>query len=84
MALPSGDSVNLRGILVDGGKRILSMRIDASPTATANFNGSDELTAYCRSRCICSAGCYSESSLSALQGRSLHGAFGLLKCKTSP
>src|SRR5580698_4817180 len=29
-------------------------------------------------------GCYAELSISALQGRGLHGAFGLLKCKTSP
>src|SRR5580658_10278351 len=30
------------------------------------------------------AGCYAEPSILALQGRGLHGAFGLLKCKTSP
>jgi hypothetical protein len=38
MALPSGDSVNLRGILVNGGKQILAMQTDAGATVTAKFN----------------------------------------------
>jgi hypothetical protein len=38
MALPSGDSINLRGILVNGGKQILAMQTDAGATVTAKFN----------------------------------------------
>ena len=38
MALPSGDTVNLRGILVNGGKQILAMETDAGAAVTAKFN----------------------------------------------
>ena len=38
MALPSGDTVNLRGILVNGGKQILAMQTDAGATVTTKFN----------------------------------------------
>jgi hypothetical protein len=38
MALPSGDSINLRGILVNGGKQILAMQTDAGATVTTKFN----------------------------------------------
>jgi hypothetical protein len=38
MALPSGDTINLRGILVNGGKQILAMQTDAGATVTAKFN----------------------------------------------
>jgi hypothetical protein len=38
MALPSGDSINLRGILVNDGKQILAMQTDAGATVTARFN----------------------------------------------
>jgi hypothetical protein len=38
MTLPSGDSINLRGILVNGGKQILAMETDAGTTVTAKFN----------------------------------------------
>jgi hypothetical protein len=38
MALPSGDTVNLRGIVVNGGKQILGMQTDAGATVTAKFN----------------------------------------------
>jgi hypothetical protein len=41
MALPSGDTVNLRGILVNGGKQILAMQTDAGATVTAKFNVKD-------------------------------------------
>lgn len=37
MALPSGDSINLRGILVNGGKLILAMQTDAGASVTAKF-----------------------------------------------
>jgi hypothetical protein len=38
MTLPSGDSISLRGILVNGGKQILAMETDAGATVTAKFN----------------------------------------------
>jgi len=41
MALPSGDTVNLRGILVNSGKQILAMQTDAGATVTAKFNAKD-------------------------------------------
>jgi len=37
MMLPSGDSIALRGILVNGGKRILAMETDPGTTVTAKF-----------------------------------------------
>jgi hypothetical protein len=37
LALPSGDSVALRGILVNGGKRILAMETDPGAAVTATF-----------------------------------------------
>ncbi len=37
LALPSGDTVALRGILVDGGKRILAIETDPGSTVTATF-----------------------------------------------
>jgi hypothetical protein len=37
LALPTGDSVALRGILVDGGKRILAVETDPGTTVTATF-----------------------------------------------
>lgn len=38
MTLPSGDTVNLRGVLVNGGKQILAMETDPGTTVTAKFN----------------------------------------------
>jgi hypothetical protein len=38
MTLPSGDTVNLRGVLVNGGKQILAMETDPGATVTAKFN----------------------------------------------
>jgi hypothetical protein len=38
MALPSGDTINLRGILVNDGKQILAMETDAGATVTAKLN----------------------------------------------
>jgi hypothetical protein len=38
MTMPSGDSINLRGILVNGGKQILAMQTDPGTTVTAKFN----------------------------------------------
>ena len=35
--LPSGDSVELRGILVNSGKRILAMETDPGAAVTATF-----------------------------------------------
>jgi hypothetical protein len=37
MALPTGDTVALRGVLVDGGKRILAVETDPGTTVTATF-----------------------------------------------
>jgi hypothetical protein len=37
LALPSGDTVTLRGVLVDGGKRILAVETDPGTTVTATF-----------------------------------------------
>ena len=37
LALPSGDTVALRGVLVDGGKRILAIETDPGTTVTATF-----------------------------------------------
>jgi hypothetical protein len=37
LALPSGDSVALRGILVNSGKRILAMQTDPGAAVTATF-----------------------------------------------
>jgi hypothetical protein len=37
LALPSGDSIALRGVLVDGGKRVLAIETDPGSTATATF-----------------------------------------------
>jgi hypothetical protein len=37
LSLPSGDSVALRGILVNGGKRILAMETDPGAAVTATF-----------------------------------------------
>jgi len=37
MTLPSGDSIALRGVLVNGGKRILAMETDPGTTVTAKF-----------------------------------------------
>jgi hypothetical protein len=37
LALPSGDTVALRGVLVDGGKRILAIETDPGSTVTATF-----------------------------------------------
>jgi hypothetical protein len=42
MALPSGDSINLRGVLVNGGKQILAMQTDAGTTVTAKFTAKEE------------------------------------------
>jgi hypothetical protein len=36
--LPSGTTVSLRGVLVDGGKRIIAVEADPGATATATFN----------------------------------------------
>ena len=41
MALPSGDTVNLRGILVNSGKQILAMQTDPGATVTTKFNAKD-------------------------------------------
>jgi len=38
MTLPSGDTVSLRGVLVNGGKQILAMQTDPGTTVTAKFN----------------------------------------------
>jgi hypothetical protein len=38
MTLPSGDSISLRGILVNGGKQILAMETDPGATVTAKFS----------------------------------------------
>jgi hypothetical protein len=38
MTLPSGDTVNLRGVLVNSGKQILAMETDPGTTVTAKFN----------------------------------------------
>jgi hypothetical protein len=38
MTLPSGDSISLRGILVNGGKQILAMETDPGTTVAAKFN----------------------------------------------
>lgn len=38
MTLPSGDTVNLRGVLVNGGKQILAMETDPGTTVTAKFS----------------------------------------------
>ena len=37
LALPSGDTIALRGVLVDGGKRILAIETDPGSTVTATF-----------------------------------------------
>ena len=37
LALPSGDTVVLRGVLVNGGKRILAVETDPGTTVTATF-----------------------------------------------
>jgi hypothetical protein len=87
MALPSGDPVNLRGILVDVSNWILShvdrrlpdgYRQAHRQSASLRRTAPHAVLLYFKRRLV------SESSISALQGRSLHGAFGLLKCKTSP
>jgi hypothetical protein len=36
--LPAGTTVSLRGVLVDGGKRIIAVETDPGATATATFN----------------------------------------------
>jgi hypothetical protein len=38
MTLPSGDTIGLRGILVNGGKQILAMQTDPGAEVTAKFN----------------------------------------------
>jgi hypothetical protein len=38
MALPSGDTINLRGVLVNGGKQILAMQTDPGAAVTGKFN----------------------------------------------
>ena len=38
MALPSGDSINLRGILVTNGKKILAMQTDPGAAVTGKFS----------------------------------------------
>ena len=38
LALPSGDTVNLRGILVNSGKQILAMQTDPGAAVTGKFN----------------------------------------------
>ncbi len=38
MTLPSGDTVNLRGVLVNGGKQILAMQTDPGAIVSVKFN----------------------------------------------
>ncbi len=41
LALPSGENIALRGVMVDGGKRILAIASDAGTTASASFTARD-------------------------------------------